>query len=394
MGTEIAVQDASVIALQQRAEIDMQITTAKAYPRDIVKCVDKARAIILSDPEIAESCHYVLPRRKEDGAFIEGPSVRLAEIAVGTWGNIRAGARIIDVGEQFVTAQGVTHDLENNVCVTLEVQRRITTKNGKRYGDDMIGVTCNAACAIAFRNSVFKVVPGAVIKKLHEEAKSYAIGDANDLSERRQKAVAWFIRAGLTQAELLEFLERETVAAITAKDLLDLTGIRNSLKNGEAQIEDMRGATRSSVEEIIKTARNGGAATSTPRDAVIAEIVKILRSRKIGVNQHFGKLGYASIMDVPDAELEAELNKLQSADPQDDLPFDPESHDGPTENTDAEKARLLDAVKAAVKKAGKKLTGDMFDLMLDNATEGPTVQPENMDATQLTALLKAVEGVK
>jgi len=160
------------------------------------------------------------------------------------------------------------------------------------------------------------------------------------------------------------------------------------------RLERQRDSIPTSADEIIENAKAEVVTPSTPRDILIAEIVKILRERKIGVNQHFGKLGYSSITDVPDAKLEAELNKLQSPDPHEDPPFEPETPDGPPENTDAEKARLLEAVKAAVKKAGKKLTGDMFDLMLDNATMGPTVQPEKMNVQELTALLKAVEGVK
>src|SRR5678816_4803120 len=97
---------------------------------------------------------YSLPR---GGRNIVGPSVRFAEVVASSWGNIRSGARIIDIDDKFITAQGQCFDLEKNICVQVEVKRRITKKDGKRYDDDMIGVTGNAACSISLRNAVFKV---------------------------------------------------------------------------------------------------------------------------------------------------------------------------------------------------------------------------------------------
>jgi hypothetical protein len=43
------------------------------------------------------------------------------------------------MGAEFVTAQGVFHDLERNVAITYEVQRRIVDKEGHRYSADMVG---------------------------------------------------------------------------------------------------------------------------------------------------------------------------------------------------------------------------------------------------------------
>ncbi|KAG1166891.1 hypothetical protein G6F35_017935 [Rhizopus arrhizus] len=99
---------------------------------------------------IAEQCVYALPR---DGKTIEGPSARFAEVIASAWGNNRAGARVIDDKGEFIIAQGVFHDLERNVAITYEVQRRIVDRQGRRFKPDMIGVTANAACSIALRNA-------------------------------------------------------------------------------------------------------------------------------------------------------------------------------------------------------------------------------------------------
>ena len=75
---ELEVISASSLELIQRAEIDMQIATAKRYPRDLAKVKRKMLDFATLDEETAESCFYSVPR---DGKTIQGPSVRLAEIA-------------------------------------------------------------------------------------------------------------------------------------------------------------------------------------------------------------------------------------------------------------------------------------------------------------------------
>src|SRR5580692_8587501 len=142
-----------------RAEIDTQIATAKAYPRSVALFKKKALGLATEDQDTAESCFYAVPR---GGKKIEGPSIRLAEIVGYSWGNLNYGSRIIADDGKMVTAQGVCHDLESNVRASVEINRRVTNKQGKRYNDDLVILTSNAAAAIALRNAIFKVVPFAL----------------------------------------------------------------------------------------------------------------------------------------------------------------------------------------------------------------------------------------
>ena len=70
-------------------EYDIQISTAKRYPRDIVKVMAEAESMATRTLKIAQNCFYTLPRAGKD---IEGPSIRLAEIFMSSWGNFKAGA--------------------------------------------------------------------------------------------------------------------------------------------------------------------------------------------------------------------------------------------------------------------------------------------------------------
>ncbi len=153
---EVEVISPSSLELIQRAEIDLQISTAKKYPRDLARVKSKMISFATLDEETAESCFYTLPR---DGKTIQGPTVRLAEIAVACYTNLRAASRIISNDGRVITSQAACHDLENNTLISVEVQRRITTKQGKTYSEEMQVTAGNAANAIAFRNAVFKVVP-------------------------------------------------------------------------------------------------------------------------------------------------------------------------------------------------------------------------------------------
>lgn len=222
-----------------KSEIDIQIATAKQYPRDLKTVLSNIRAFATMDEETAEDCFYALKRGYgNDQTLIEGLSVRLAEIFVASWGNIRVATRIIGNDGKTITAQGVCHDLENNVAVNVEVKRRITDKNGRTYSEDMQVVTGNAASAIAFRNAVFKVIPKAVTKKVINDIKQAAIGQANDLEQKRAATIKWFEGRGVSVDQILRYVEADCVDSIDAEKLLTLRSTANAIKEGTTTVAE------------------------------------------------------------------------------------------------------------------------------------------------------------
>lgn len=233
-------QVTTVTALEalNKSEIDIAISTAHRFPRSILKFKNEALAMATLDEETASSCFYVLKRENKN---IEGPSVRLAEIIGSAWGNLRYGARVISIDDKFVSAQGVCHDLEKNISANVEVRRRITMKDGRRYSDDMIGVTCNAACSIALRNAIFKVVPFTYAKDIYEKAKKVAVGDTQTLSTRRQQMVSHFSKMAVTLAMILELLEKPSIEDVGLEDLATLKGIATAIKDGDSSVDEVFG---------------------------------------------------------------------------------------------------------------------------------------------------------
>jgi len=247
---------------RQRAELENQITTAKAYPRSITHFLREAMGMVTLNEEVASSCIYALPR---GGKPIEGPSVRLAEIVASCWGNLTFGARTVDVDGSFVTAQGIARDLERNVTVTFEVKRRITDKKGFRYNDDMIAVTANAAGSIALRNCVFKVVPKAFWDSLYQAARQTAVGDVQTIESRRSNAVLALTRMGIAEDRIYAALGVAGIEDVGPDQLLTLKGLYTSLRDGEITPENAFPAPVAEGEE-----RPAGSRT----EAVKAKLVK------------------------------------------------------------------------------------------------------------------------
>lgn len=238
------VADTSALAIISAAEIDQAVATAKKFPRSIKAFLQEARELVTLTEKVAEDCIFAIPRGKERDAsgkmvqkFIEGPSVRFAEILASAWGNARCGSRPMGEERGHITAQGVFHDLEKNVTTITEVRRRITGSQGQRFNEDMIGVTVNAACSIARRNAALQGIPKALWSVLYDEAKACAIGDAKTLVKKRTEMMAYFQKMQVAQETILEFLGLQGVEDIGLDELTLLRGIATAIKEGTTTIE-------------------------------------------------------------------------------------------------------------------------------------------------------------
>ena len=232
----MVVSNVETLEALNRSEIDMQIATAKKYPRNITHSLSTIETLATLDKDVAASCFYTLPR---DGKTLSGPSVRMAEIVATAWGNLRVQSRIIANDGKIITAQGVCHDLETNMAASVEVKRKITNKYGQTFSEDMQVVTGNAACAIAFRNAVFKVVPAAYIKKSLDKARLLSVGEGKEFEEVRQDTIRWFESKGVAPKKLFDLLSIKSDKDITAEMVADLRGLVTAINEGTSTIEEI-----------------------------------------------------------------------------------------------------------------------------------------------------------
>lgn len=243
MSELLVQQDNGVIA---KAEIDTMISTAKAYPRTVAKCIEEAVALATISEEVAASCIYALPRKDKDGNRIEikGESVRLAEIMLSCWGNMHAATRIVEVAEKHITTEGVCWDLEKNVKVTMPDKVSIWFgekggKGGYRANNDMQVMLSKASCAKSFRNAVFKAIPKTFVQMVYQEAIKKAIGDVKTLSSKVTNVVNKLVKMGLNKEEMMNYFGHTKLEEFTTDDYAALIGIGTALKDKMIKPEEV-----------------------------------------------------------------------------------------------------------------------------------------------------------
>lgn len=230
----LAMRGSQVAALA-KSEVESQLDAAHRYPRSLKKFLDNATSMATINRETAESCIYALPR---GGKTISGPSVRLAEICASAWGNLHLAARIVGEEETNVIAQGGAWDLERNVRFSVETKRKITDRNGKRYNEDMIIMTGNAAASIALRNAIFRVIPKAFVGQVYDRCRKVAVGDASTLAQRRDEVLGRLAKMGADKDRVLAAVQKASVEDIGLSELEQLIGMGTSVKEGRVSVDE------------------------------------------------------------------------------------------------------------------------------------------------------------
>lgn len=234
---QIIIQEISgdeAMILRQKAEIDIQISTAHAFPRNVAQCVEDIVFMATIDTETAMTCGYSVPRA---GKAITGPSVHLAKIIMQNWGNFRADARVINVTDKYVESEAMAWDLQKNVAVKVTVKRSIQTRSG-RMSEDMIIVTGNAANAIAIRNAIFSVVPKGITDKAYSASQQKIIGDTSKFNERVKKVLDGFKKTyKKDEASVLILVGKTKIDQLTPDNLVTLIGVAQALKDGDTTPE-------------------------------------------------------------------------------------------------------------------------------------------------------------
>lgn len=269
MDTEIIRVETGAVGAISKSEVEAQIDAAHKYPRSVKRYLDDAISLATFSKEIAEKCSYAVERA---GEIKVGPSVRLAEICASAYGNMHIGARVIDETERTIVGQGVAWDLQKNLRISVEAARRITGKTGRRYGDDMVVMTGNAAVSIALRNAVFRVIPRSLIQPVYQAAQGAATGELKTLPTRRAEVLEKLAKQGATVERVLARLGRASVLDVDLGDLGTLIAIGVSLKERTMDIDTafppVASTTTTSVPAAAEGRRikMGGKAADAPKE--------------------------------------------------------------------------------------------------------------------------------
>lgn len=316
-----------------RAEIDTQITTAKAYPRSITKFKRDTLELACIDQQTARSMFYSIPRA---GKQIVGPSIRMAEIAMATWGNLRVEGRLVDYDQktQVVTVEAACWDLEKNTAVKVPKTRKVHGKkvNGipQKPDADMINLASMAAMSVALRDAVFRIVPRAYINAAFEQAKVVALGKGKSVGEMREERLETAKKLGITKEQVVAACDVAGVDDIGPDEIIYIDGLLNAIRDDGISAKDAFGVedapvnTTGKVKDAIKKP-----ATSEPKKEADPEpekqpekvepetVVDMPGEQPEWVEQRKGMYDSVTAVDrmrLPMTELNAEYHKAKEDD--------------------------------------------------------------------------------
>jgi hypothetical protein len=237
---EAIVVQPNALEQMERASIDIQIATAKKYPRSLDVFYKRATAMVTLDEETAKSCIYRRPVGKEGGRmkYVDGESIRLAEIVAASYGNIRAGGIVTEMEERYVKAVGMAHDLESNYAVRAEVVESTVTKHGVPFSERMRVVVAKAAQSKAIRDAIFRIVPKSVCKPLADKAKEVAKGDIKTFEARRKGVLEWIKSIKIKPERVWAAIGINGPDDIGMDDLVLLAGLKTAIEDKDVTVAE------------------------------------------------------------------------------------------------------------------------------------------------------------
>ncbi len=260
---------------------ELQTNASTQMARSLVECAyiialkrprstQQARQTILDHCKrhsFAEKALYTRPVSKTED--ITGPSIRLAEICLQAWGNMRVESTTIHEDDSMRMLKIGVIDLETNCTVTKDVtvektiERKWTPKGANVLGErqntkgeklyileatpsDMT-MKQNREESRVIRNAVLRLIPEDIIQDAVSQVEETLQADLEKNKEEQLKRVIdGFAELGVKVKELESYLGHE-LTGIQVKELLELRKIYTTIKEGEASWRDFAVTRESSV---------------------------------------------------------------------------------------------------------------------------------------------------
>lgn len=220
-------------------EVQAAIFMARQFPRDETRAYKKVleAAKRLS---LAEKAIYCYPR---GGQQIKGPSIRTAETIAKYWGNLNYGIKELSQSQTEHSSEMMAYcwDMESNVRVEriFKVPHIRDTKQGTKLltdARDIYEKTANDG-ARRLRAVILEVLPSDVVEDFIKACEKTIEGSSDKpIKDRVQDMLKLFEELGVTQ-EMIEKRIGTKTDNFIAKNIVDLGGIYNSIKNNFAPIE-------------------------------------------------------------------------------------------------------------------------------------------------------------
>ena len=232
---EVIDGSTDIVRAQDAAAMDVQVATAKRYPRSLQLFESDLETWATRNETAARQCFYVKPI---GGGSVIGASVRFAELVQTAYGNLAVDARVIAIEHDRIIAEGTCRDLQRNTFARSQVSRSILDRNRRRYANSVIETNIAAALAIARRNAIFQVVPKALWEQIYDKARLLAEGEGESFTVRRNKTIKALTEKGCVTAHIKAFFGGRELKDLVSDDViamrLKLEQIDGGLEPGKA----------------------------------------------------------------------------------------------------------------------------------------------------------------
>jgi len=256
---ELAIQkigmplDPAAIAAAEGAKARIQAAYSMAMHRP--RNEDQTRTNILEAckrPMFAERVEYAKP---VGGKSIKGPSVRFAELALRTWGNVLTDTQVIYEDDEIRRIKVMVLDLETNAGYSKDIQiqktverkfakdrevirERLNNKGEKVFivaaTDDELHNKEAAMISKAFRNEGLRLIPSDIVDEAIETArKTMKDQFAQDPKSAKKKVLDSFSEIGIKPKDIEKYL-LHSMDSVSPAELETLRGIYRAIRDGEA----------------------------------------------------------------------------------------------------------------------------------------------------------------
>jgi len=225
---------------QERATAEAQgrMVIAKKFPRDESSAY--ARIIeACKRPSFAESALYSYPR---GGQKVSGPSIRMAETIAMYWGNIDYGIQELSQKEGFTEMMAYCWDMQTNTVS----KQQFTVKHvrdkrggGQKLSDqrDIYEIAANMG-ARRLRARILSIIPADVIEAATEQVvQTLRGGSGEPLKDRIKRMISAFDAINIGSGTLKKMVGKK-LDDLTADDIVTLTGVYKSIKDGQSKVAD------------------------------------------------------------------------------------------------------------------------------------------------------------
>lgn len=238
------------------AKIQAAYMVALARPRD----VDAFRVRLLKEcsrPGFAQAARFAKP---QGGSRIEGWTIRFVEAAARLYGNLKLDSEIVFEDKTRCIVECKAIDLETNTewsasaTVSKFVERRRTMPGQEvvstRVGasgqtlykvvatDDDVQQRVGTAVSKLLRTLGKKLLPADILEEAWEATtRTIATDGAADPEAAKKRLIDAFSAVGVEPADLVAYLGHP-LDQITPQQIVDLRGIHQAIKSGEARWTD------------------------------------------------------------------------------------------------------------------------------------------------------------